>query len=94
MARKTFAGNFMLLGSIACYTISRYTHELMETLATECTRIHISPLSAPLLNTPANKAVLQTPAPQLTRLPPTPINMFDNLSYEVRVTEVMDGQSP
>ncbi|HEX6431135.1 MAG TPA: hypothetical protein VF008_25770 [Niastella sp.] len=92
---QNLAGNFLPLGSyIACYTVSRYSHELMETLATECTRIHITPLSAPLLNTPANKAVLQTPAPQLTWLPPTPINMFDNLSYDVRVTEVMEGQSP
>jgi hypothetical protein len=92
---QNLAGNFLPLGSyIACYTVSRYNHELMETMATECTRVLITPLSAPLLNTPVNKAVLQTPAPQLTWLPPTPMNMFDNLSYEVRVTEVMEGQSP
>ena len=92
---QNLAGNFLPLGSyIACYTVSRYSHDVMETIATECVRLNISPLSAPLLNTPANKAVLQTPAPQLTWLPPTPMDMFDNLTYNVSVTEVMEGQSP
>jgi hypothetical protein len=92
---QNLAGNFLPLGAyIACYTVSRYNRELMETMATECARIYITPLSAPLLNTPANKAVLQTPAPQLTWLPPTPMNMFDNLMYDVSVAEVMEGQSP
>ena len=88
------AGNFLPLGSyIACYTINRYNHELMETIATECARINISPLSPPLLNTPANKSVLQTPAPQLTWIPPAPMDMFDNLSYDISVAEVLQGQS-
>jgi hypothetical protein len=88
------AGNFLPLGSyIACYTINKYRHELMETIATECARINISPLSPPLLNTPANRSVLQTPAPQLTWIPPAPMDMFDNLSYDVSVAEVMQGQS-
>jgi hypothetical protein len=73
--------------------VSRYGHD-GGTIATECVRINSTPLSPPLLNTPANKAVLQTPAPQLTWTPPTPINMFDNLSYSLHVTEVMQGQAP
>jgi len=88
------AGNFLPLGSyIACYTINRYNHELMETIATECARINISPLSPPLLNTPANGSVLQTPAPQLTWIPPAPMDMFDNLSYDLSVAEILQGQS-
>lgn len=90
----TLGGNFLPLGSyIACYTVSRYGHET-GSIATECVRVNITPLSPPLLTTPANKAVLQTPAPQLTWTPPTPMNMFDNLSYTISVTEVMQGQSP
>jgi hypothetical protein len=89
------AENFLPLGSyIACYTVSKYSHESMSNIATECVRLNITPLSPPLLNTPANKAVLQSPAPQLTWTPPTPVNMFDNLTYSVRVTEVMEGQAP
>ena len=91
---SSLAGIFLPLGSyIACYTVSRYGHD-MGTIATECVRINSTPLSPPLLNTPANKAVLQTPAPQLTWTPPTPINMFDDLSYTINVTEVMQGQAP
>jgi hypothetical protein len=88
------AGNFLPLGSyIACYTVSRDGHDV-GAIATECVRINITPLSPPLLNTPANKAILQTQAPQLTWTPPTPINMFDDLSYSIQVTEVMQGQAP
>jgi hypothetical protein len=87
-------GNFLPLGSyIACYTVNRYGHELMDAIATECARINITPLSPPLLNTPSNKSVLQTPAPQFSWTPPAPMDMFDNLSYEVSVAEVLEGQS-
>jgi len=87
-------GNFLPLGSyIACYTVNRYGHELMEAIATECARINITPLSPPLLNTPSNKSVLQTPVPQFSWTPPAPMDMFDNLSYEVSVAEVLQGQS-
>jgi hypothetical protein len=87
--------NFLPLGSyIACYTVSNYNHELLQTLATECVRINITPLSPPLLNTPANRSILQTQAPQLTWIPPAPLDMFDNLTYELSVAEILDGQSP
>ncbi len=87
-------GNFLPLGSyIACYTVNRYGHELMEAIATECVRINITPLSPPLLNMPSNKSVLQTPVPQFSWIPPAPMNMFNNLSYDVSVAEVLEGQS-
>jgi hypothetical protein len=92
---STLAGNFLPPGSyIACYTVNRFSHELMESIATECARLNITPLSPPLLNSPANKTMLITPAPQLTWIPPTPLEMFDNLTYDVSVAEVMEGQSP
>jgi hypothetical protein len=87
--------NFLPLGSyIACYTVSNYSHELLQTLATECVRLNITPLSPPLLSTPVNRSTVQTPAPQLTWIPPTPLDMFTNLTYELSVAEIMDGQSP
>jgi hypothetical protein len=90
-----FSGNFLPIGSyIVCYTVNRYFHEQFETLATECARINITPLSPPLLITPGNRSVLQTPAPQLSWLPPTPGEMFNDLSYELSVAEVQEGQSP
>jgi len=87
--------NFLPLGSyIACYTISRNGHERMETIANECVRMNISPLSPPLLNTPADKSVLQHPVPQFTWTPPAPIQLFDDLNYDISVAEVLPGQSP
>jgi len=87
--------NFLPPGSyIACYTVSNYNHELLQTLATECVRVNITPLSPPLLNTPANRSTIQTQAPQLTWIPPAPLDMFDNLNYELSVAEILDGQSP
>jgi hypothetical protein len=86
---------FLPLGSyIACYTVSNYGHEVLQTLATECVRINITPLSPPLLSTPVNRSTIQTPAPQLTWIPPAPLDMFNNLTYELSVAEIMEGQSP
>ena len=90
-----FPGNYLPLGSyIACYTISHVKNESVETLADECVRVNINPLSPPLLNAPTDKTVLQTLAPQLTWMPPVPLDMFDNLSYDVNIAEVLQGQSP
>ncbi|NII28736.1 hypothetical protein HB364_26885 [Pseudoflavitalea sp. X16] len=94
-AAAGFTGNFLPLGSyLACYTISRIQGDGTETLANECVRLNISPLSPPLLNTPADKSVINSTYPQFTWLPPTPLDMFDNLQYDISVAEVMPGQSP
>jgi hypothetical protein len=37
--------------------------------------------------------VLQTPVPQFSWMPPTPMDMFDNLTYDISVAEVLQGQS-
>src|SRR6185295_7309435 len=56
--------------------------------------INIAPLSPPVLNSPADRSILQTPYPQFTWMPPTPVQMFDNLNYEITVSEILEGQSP
>ena len=94
-AAAGFTGNFLPLGSyLACYTIRRMNGDGTETLANECIRINITPLSPPLLNTPADKSVITSTYPQFTWLPPTPLDMFDNLQYDISMAEVMPGQSP
>lgn len=90
-----FSGNYLPLGSyIACYTVSRNVNKQAETLTNECVRLNIVPLSPPLLNSPADKSVLKTSAPQFTWTPPSPLNMFDNLNYELSISEVLPGQAP
>ncbi|HEX7905254.1 MAG TPA: hypothetical protein VF487_15385 [Chitinophagaceae bacterium] len=89
-----FNTNYLPLGSyIACYTIARGAGEKVETLTEECVRININPLSPPLLNTPSDKSVLHTVYPQLTWVPPAPLDMFDNLNYDIAVAEILEGQS-
>ena len=89
------SGNYIPIGSyIACYRVIKKGSKGDEPLADECVRVNISPLSPPLLNTPADKSVLQNTLPQFSWIPPSPLDMFDNLNYEIRIAEVQAGQSP
>ncbi len=91
----TISGSYLPLGSyIACYTVSTNVGEKVQVLADECARVNINPLSPPILNSPSDKSELSITYPQLSWTPPAPIDMFDNLNYDVAVAEVMQGQSP
>lgn len=87
--------DYLSMGAyIACYQVlSNNGTEVQQVLAQECIRFNIDPLSPPLLNTPNDKARLQSPYPEFTWMPPTPYEMFTNLNYELLVTEVLPGQS-
>lgn len=90
-----FSGSYLPLGSyVACYRLFQQTAKGPVPLADECVRINISPLSPPLLNTPSDKSQLETTNPQFAWLPPAPLDMFRNLSYDLVVAEVLEGQSP
>jgi len=87
-------GPYIPLGAYtACYTASRFTTESVVPVITECVRINITPLSPPLLTLPADGSTLATPYPQFSWTPPAPLNMFSDLSYDLHVVEVLDGQS-
>ncbi len=89
-----FSANYLPMGSyIACYQASSILRKDVP-IAQECIRFNIDPLSPPLLSSPADKAVIESPYPQFTWMPPSPYNMFTNLSYDLLVTEVTEGQSP
>jgi len=81
-------GNFT-----ACYVISAYNGENKAILAEDCIPVEVAPLSPPLLNTPADEAILETQYPQFNWLPPAPLNLFNDLSYDALVVEVRTGQS-
>lgn len=91
-----FTGRFIPLGAyVACYRVFRNdSGEEPEPLADECVQVNINPLSPPLLATPADKAVLPTVYPAFSWLPPSPVEMFSSLNYEIAVVEVFPGQSP
>lgn len=79
------AGNYQ-----ACYTVINTEKNLP--MVENCIRISVEPLSPPLLNTPANEAVLPLPYLQFTWLPPTPPGIFNDLSYVFTLVEVLPGQ--
>lgn len=75
----------------ACYTVVNVQKSNL-TLVENCITVNVDPLSPPLLNTPANEDKLMTSYPQFTWLPPTPIGLFNDLSYAIVVVEVLSGQ--
>ena len=74
-----------------CYTLSRGADAGSPIEA--CIELAVDPLSPPLLNTPADEAQIYTASPQFTWLPPTPANMFGDLSYDLVLVEVLPGQA-
>jgi hypothetical protein len=75
----------------ACYTVMS-TVKSNALRAENCIQVNVDPLSPPLLNTPADEGQLYTPYPQFTWLPPAPMGLFNDLSYDLIVVEVLPGQ--
>ncbi|BAV06164.1 hypothetical protein SAMN05421788_106227 [Filimonas lacunae] len=76
-----------------CYAVGGWQGDTYVSLTEDCINLEIQPLSPPVLNTPADKDTLLSLYPQFTWLPPSPLNLFSNLSYDVSVTAVLQGQS-
>ncbi len=88
------AGGLLPIGNYtACYTVNKVFNERYLQIAEDCQPLEVAPLSPPMLNTPDNEAILETLYPQFTWLPPTPLNLFTNLTYDLVLTEVMPGQN-
>lgn len=74
----------------ACYTVIYLAKSSLH--VENCIQVNVDPLSPPLLNTPADESRSYTPYPQFTWLPPTPQGIFNDLSYDLIVVEVLPGQ--
>jgi len=83
------AGNYL-----ACYSLIVENDKSGNQPGEDCMPFIIEPVSPPLLNTPADQSVLDTKLPQFTWLPPAPLNLFNDLNYEMILTELHPGQSP
>lgn len=62
-------------------------------VADEIVRLFVTPLSPPLLSIPSDKSGIETVYPQFVWMPPTPMEMFTPLMYDINVVAVEDGQS-
>ncbi|SRR6266536_3051518 len=78
----------------ACYTLSKQNSGHMEVVVQNCISILVEPLSPPLLNIPADQDSIEDQYPQFNWLPPTPLNIFNNLSYDFILVAVQPGQTP
>jgi hypothetical protein len=88
-------GMYIPLGTyVACFRVIKNDIKGPEPVGDECLRVTINPLSPPLLNTPADRTILETNYPQFTWLPPAPVDMFNSLNYDLLIAEVLSGQSP
>ncbi|KAA2243192.1 hypothetical protein F0L74_11800 [Chitinophaga agrisoli] len=76
----------------ACYSVVSTSHT-GGLIAEDCIPFTVEPVSPPLLNTPANESMLESRLPQFTWLPPAPLNIFNDLNYELKLVEVRPGQS-
>lgn len=76
---------------VACYRLTTVGAKPVD-LAEECTQFDIEPLSPPMLAFPADSAVLNIQPGQFTWIPPTPVQLFNHLSYEVMITEILPNQ--
>lgn len=89
-----FSEAFIPIGNYrACYTIYSVLNEAQTVLAEDCITIEVQPLSPPQLTMPADSASIQHPNPQFSWLPPAPISLFNDLNYDLLVTEVRADQT-
>lgn len=77
----------------ACYKLFDFNHSSGEPLLENCIDITVEPISPPLLNMPEDESVTDVRTPQFTWLPPAALNMFDVLSYDLKLVEVTEGQT-
>jgi hypothetical protein len=75
----------------ACYTLIGLEKAAIP-MAENCIQVNVDPLSPPLLNTPADEGSIYTSYPQFTWLPPTPAGIFNDLSFDLILVEVLSGQ--
>lgn len=90
-----FSRAYLPLGSfIVCYQVLNNGARKESAIAEECVSVRVDPLSPPLLISPDDKSTTENPYPQFSWMPPTPFDMFSSISYDLLVTEVLEGQTP
>lgn len=89
------SNGFLPIGQYqVCYQLLYKGHSNNSLLADDCEQIQVEPLSPPLLLMPENDSIIDTGVPNFMWTAPAPVTMFSNLSYDILISEVYDGQSP
>lgn len=77
-----------------CVAVMKINNENIDLIAEECETIEVEPASPPILVTPGDEEILDIVRPFFTWLPPTPINSFNNLTYDWILKEIQENQNP
>lgn len=86
---------FLPVGSYqACYTFYSGNRHAETILSEDCMNIDVQPLSPPELVMPADSSSVESSYPQFSWLPPAPLMLFNDLNYELILTEVRADQTP
>jgi hypothetical protein len=85
---------FLPIGNFnVCFEVIKKAVEDVETLTEDCASVEIEPASPPYLNVPNDEAEIEDNRPLFTWLPPAPLNLFNNLSYSLKLVEILKYQS-
>jgi hypothetical protein len=76
-----------------CYRVMEHRADGIYEIARECDVLPVEPLSPPQLTMPYNGIATDTKTPQFSWLPPSPVNYFTALRYDVDIVEVYPAQS-
>jgi len=78
---------------VVCYRLLKLNNDAVEQLAEECETIEVEPTSPPTLVEPFNNDQIDAERPLFTWLPPMPMNLFSNLSYDLKLVVINQTQS-
>lgn len=80
-------GNYM-----ACYRL--YSGDVVKSnlLAEECVQFDVEPITEPILVQPTDSSQLAEIPKQFSWIPPTPTTLFNQLRYDITITEIPEGQ--
>ncbi|HWK05714.1 MAG TPA: hypothetical protein VNS58_18870 [Puia sp.] len=76
-----------------CYSLVRVDLETSERVAEECETVVVEPISPPQLVTPSDSEKVELPRPLFNWLPPSPVQLFNNLVYDFNLVEVQSLQT-
>lgn len=76
-----------------CYTVLVFDNDAYERLDPECETLEIEPLGPPELVNPRDSEHVEIDRPAFLWMPPSPYNLFTNLTYDWVLVEVQSIQS-
>lgn len=76
-----------------CYQVIKINNDAPEVLSEECETIEVEPISPPQLILPQDSEWVDLTRPFFTWIPPSPLDIFSNLSFDWVLVEVLPTQT-